>query len=119
MKKYLIIGAVLLLLIVGFIMKKPSESIKSDYPLPNSVKNLTKTGENGINFQSNLSLDQVESFYREELIDLGLTERTLLTVKSDTTLSFVFDGHSSGMALVVQAVKLDGETNVGIRLEDI
>jgi len=120
MKKLVILSLLLSvsILLTGCI-KKSGGSTKSAYPLPNSVKNLTETGENGVNFQSKLSLNEVESFYREKLVEIGLTERTLLTAKTDTTLSFVFDGHSSEMALVVQVVKMDSGTNVNIRLEDL
>jgi hypothetical protein len=50
----------------------------------------------------------------------GYTERTILTVTSETTFSMVFDGHESGQAIVVQGVDFgDGTVNVNIRLEDV
>jgi len=114
------IGALVLVGILGFALSNKGGGNKSDiFPTPTNVKNFTKTGENGINYQTSLTIQEVENFYRSELTAQGLTEKELLTAKTETTLSFVFEGHTSGMSLVVQAVKLDTGTNVNVRLESL
>ena len=71
-------------------------------------------------YQVNMSLADVMAFYRTEYTSLGLTERELLTVVSDSTFSIVFDGSPNGMAVVIQGVDLGGgKTNVSIRYEDV
>lgn len=94
-------------------------SYDTDFPLPDDVRNFMKTGTDGINFQTGMSMQAVMDFYRGEFIAQGLTERSLLTVVSDTTFSMVFDGDPAG-AVVIQGVDLgDGTTNVNIRHEDV
>jgi len=94
-------------------------SYDTNFPLPDDVRNFMKTGSDGINFQTGMSMQAVIDFYRGELSSQGLTERQLLTVISDTTFSMVFDGDPAG-ALVIQGVDLgDGTTNVNIRHEDV
>ena len=118
----IILGVVGLIVIAGalyFVMGNAGSEANSPFPTPKNVRSLTTTGENAINFQTTQSLAEVQDFYRSELISQGMTEREGLTVTSETTLSFVFDGHSSGTPLVVQAVALDdGTTNVNVRLEN-
>ena len=117
-KMVLIIVGVLALVGVVIFASGNLGGNKGPFPTPNGVKNFTSTGENAVNFQTSMSLSDVEEFYRSELNAQGMSEREGLTVTSDTTLSFVFDGHSSGIPLVVQAVALDNSTtNVNIRLE--
>ena len=96
-----------------------TQNPESEYPLPDSVSNFTASGEGTINFQTTLSLEEVMDFYRDSFGKEGYTERELLTVTSDGTFSFVFDGHTSGKSIVVQGVDLGGNTNVSIRLEEI
>ena len=92
----------------------------TDFPLPAGVSNFTKTGDDGINFQTTLSLDASLAFYRDAFTKAGLTERTINTAISDTTFSVVFDGDSTGKAIVVQGVDLgNGSTNINVRHEDV
>ena len=50
----------------------------------------------------------------------GYTERELLTTVTDGVFSFVFDGHESGQAIVIQGVDLgDGSVNVNISFQDV
>lgn len=94
-------------------------SYDTNFPLPDDVRNFMKTGSDGINFQTGMSMQAVIDFYRSEFISQGLTERQLLTVISDTTFSMVFDGDPAG-AVVIQGVDLgDGTTNVNIRHEEV
>jgi hypothetical protein len=91
----------------------------TDFPLPASVSNFTKTGDTGINFQTALSLQDALAFYRDAFTQAGLTERTINTAITDTTFSVVFDGDPGGKAIVVQGVSLgNSATNVNVRYED-
>jgi hypothetical protein len=90
----------------------------SEFPLPDDATNVVEvTGT--VNYQTGMSLEDVMTFYRQAFGSQGYKERELLTVTSDTTFSFVFDGHASGKAIVVQGVDLGGSTNVNISLQDI
>lgn len=92
----------------------------TEFPLPDDVSNFTALADGMINFQTKMSLKDALDFYKEALTNEGYTERSLLTVTSDTTFSTVFDGHKSGKAIVVQAVDLGGgNLNISIRLEAI
>ena len=88
------------------------------FPLPSDYKNLI-ADDTSVNFQTSSSMDEMLDFYRGQFADMGLTERELLTVVEDTTASLVFDGDSSGMAVVLQMVDLGDSTNVNIRFEDV
>lgn len=96
-------------------------SFDTNFPLPDSVSNFSgEGGDSPINFQTDLSLDETVSFYRQALSQQGYTERTINTAITETTASLVFDGHDSGQALVVQVVDIgNGATNVNVRFEDI
>jgi hypothetical protein len=97
-----------------------TQNPESEYPLPDSVSNFNDLGQGTVNFQTTLSLQEVMDFYRDSFGKEGYTERELLTVESESTFSFVFDGHASGKAIVVQGVDLGGgSTNVSIRLEAV
>ena len=92
----------------------------SEFPMPADATNVVNMGNSVLNFQTDLTLDEAMSFYRDELGKLGYTERSLLTVTSDATFSMVFDGHESGKAIAVQGVDLgDGTINISISLQDV
>ncbi len=90
-----------------------------EFPLPSNVTNFTDLGDGAINFQTDMNLTDTIAFYREAFTKLGYTERTINTAITDTTFSMVFDGHSSGKAIVIQGVDLGGNTNVNIRFESL
>lgn len=90
----------------------------TEFPLPADVQNFMKLGDEAINYQTNLSLEEVVAFYREALSAQGLSERELLTVIDDTAFSMVFDGAANNLPLVVQGVDLGQTTNVNVRYED-
>jgi len=97
-----------------------SDEYDTEFPLPDDVQNFMKLDENTINYQTSMSLTKVVDFYHDAFTDAGYTERDLLTVVEDSTFSMVWDGHSSGQAIVVQGVDLgNGTTNVNVRLEDV
>ena len=121
-KKILIGGGVVIVILVFVILFWRGGSVpKSIFPLPNRVENFVDNqGQEQVNFQTKLTIEEVLTFYRDTFVGQGLTERELLTVNTDTTLNLVFDGHNSGKAIVVQAVSLsDNKTNVNVRLEKI
>lgn len=92
----------------------------SEFPLPEDATGMMDMGEAGVNFQTELSVDDAVEFYRAAFKEQGLTERELLTTISEGVFSMVFDGHASGKAVVIQGVDLgNGTTNINIRLEDV
>lgn len=91
----------------------------SEFPMPDDATNVISVAGT-VNYQTKLSLEGVMAFYRDYYTGQGLTERELLTTVSDGVFSFVFDGHESGKAVVIQGVDLgDGTMNVNISLQDI
>ncbi len=92
--------------------------VTTDFPLPEDAMNLMEVGENTFNFQTELSIPDVVTFYRFAFPDY--TEREILTVVTDASLNLVFDGHASGKTIVIQGFPMgDGTVNVSIRLEAI
>ena len=97
-----------------------STGYNTKFPLPSSVSNFTDTGNGSINFQTDMSLKDTTTYYRDAFGKEGLTERTINTSITDTTFSMVFDGDPSGQAIVIQGVDLgNGKTNVNIRYEKV
>jgi|APSaa5957512622_1039677.scaffolds.fasta_scaffold268686_1 hypothetical protein len=95
------------------------KATQSPFIVTNDAKDITNPSETQSMYKTDLSLDEVLSFYREKLTANNLVERELLTIQSDTTLNLVFDGSENGKALVIQAVVIDDYTNVVIRFEKI
>ncbi len=94
----------------------------TEFPLPQDVQNFTQVSqyEGGVNFQTNMSLEEVIAFYRREFVAQGLVEREILTTIDDSAFSMVFDGAPNGKAVVIQGVVLGpSQTNVNIRYEDV
>jgi hypothetical protein len=92
----------------------------TEFPLPTDVSNFTSTPDGGINFQTKMSVKDAIAFYRDAFTKAGYKEREINTAITDATFSMVFDGHSSGKAIVIQGVDLqNGTTNINIRFEDI
>ena len=95
-------------------------SYDTEFPLPSNVEIFTKFDDDSINYQTSLSLNELVEFYRDEFADAGYDERDINTEINDAIISIVWDGHTSGNAIVVQGVDLgDGKVNVNVRLEDI
>ncbi len=100
---------------------EPAESNgDSPFPMPDGAT-IMMSDDTMANIQVDATLDELVEYYRAELVDgMGLTEREILTSITDGVVSFVFDGHESGQALVVQMVDLgNGTINVNIRFEDV
>jgi hypothetical protein len=90
------------------------------FPMTADAYNITEIGDGSILYYTNLSLEEVMTFYRAEYASRGYTEREILTVVSDGVFSMVFDGDPSGKGVVIQSVDLgDGSRTVAIRLEDV
>lgn len=90
------------------------------FPLPDDVQNFTGAGgEEMVNFQTSLSMDEVIEFYRQAFADLGLTEYEILTAIEDEGFSMVFLGWPSGEEVVIQGVVFGDSTNVNIRFEEV
>lgn len=91
------------------------------FPLPETVQNFTSQNDDsqGINFQTDLTLEEAMNFYRQQFTGQGLIEREPLTVTSDTTFNMVFDGSENGKALVIQGVVIGEMINLNIRFEAV
>lgn len=90
------------------------------FPLPDDATGFAGAGGDAqLNFQTNLRLPEIMSFYRQVLTKKGLTERTENTRSDDKTFNLVFDGWGNGKALVIQGVDLGASRNVNIRFESI
>jgi hypothetical protein len=88
--------------------------------MPPKVENFMDLGDDAINYQTPMKLDDVVAFYRAEFEKASYDERDITTVVNDDTFSIVWDGHPSGKAIVVQGVDLgNGTTNVNVRFEDV
>ena len=74
---------------------------------------------NSATYGTKLSISETIDFYRAEFDKLGFTERDLLTVITDDSFSMVFDGHSSGQAILVQGTDFGESTNISIQFQDI
>ena len=109
------------LLSLALILSACGDSYDTNFPLPDNVSNFDGAGgDSPINFQTDLSVEDVVAFYRDAFTSDGMTERDLLTAITSETASLVFDGHNSGQAVVLQVVDLgNGSSNVNLRLEDI
>lgn len=97
-----------------------STATQTDFPLPENISNLTDLGNGAINFQTTITITEAIAFYRDAFSKAGYTEREINTAITDETFNLVFDGHTSGKAIIVQGVDLGaGSINISIRLEDI
>jgi hypothetical protein len=99
--------------------EKAPTKYDTEFPLPSDVSNFNSTGNDGINFQTKMSLTDAIAFYRDEFAKAGYKERQINTVINDATFSMVFDGHANGKAIVIQGVDLGGgNISLSIRFED-
>ena len=93
---------------------------ETDFPMTDDAFNVVDVGDGSLLYYTNMSLEDVLEFYRDEYTGMGYTERELLTTVSDGVFSIVFDGDPSGKAVVIQSVDLgDGSRTIAIRLEDV
>ena len=93
---------------------------QTEFPLPADLNSFTDLGNGAINFQTKMRLKDIIAFYRDAFSKAGYKERQSNTSISGTTFSFVFDGHPSGKAIVLQGVDLgNGSINVNIRFDNL
>ncbi len=86
------------------------------FPLPQDVQNFAKTlNTDQVNFQTNLSLEDIAQFYRKEFSARGLAEMTLVTLIADDCISLAFAGLPDDKKVIVQATDLGFSSDVGIR----
>jgi hypothetical protein len=94
-------------------------TVSTDYPMTEDAFNVTEVGGSLV-YYTNMSMEDLMKFYRDEYTAKGYTEREALTTVSDGIFSMVFDGDPSGKAVVIQSVDLgDGSRTVSIRMEDV
>jgi hypothetical protein len=97
-------------------------TISTDFPMTADAFNVVEVGDGSIVYYTKLSMEDALKFYRDEYTARGYTEREITTVVDEAsgTFSIVFDGDSSGKAVVIQSVDLgDGSRTIAIRLEDV
>jgi len=96
-----------------------ADTSASGFPITADAYNVIDVGDGSLLYYTNMSLEDVMKFYRDEYTSRGYVERGLLTVISDGVFSIVFDGDPSGKAVVIQSVDLgDGSRTVAISLQD-
>lgn len=89
------------------------------FPAPADATSVVTAGE-VVTFMTNLSVDEVVSFYRDEYGKQGLTERTSMSViMAGQLFNLVFDGDPSGKAISISGADMgDGTTSVTITKQD-
>lgn len=89
------------------------------FPAPADATSVVTAGE-VVTFMTNLSVDDVVSFYRDEYGKQGLTERASMSVvMAGQLFTLVFDGDPSGKAISVSGADMgDGTTSVTITKQD-
>ncbi len=89
---------------------------ESGFPATSDAFNVASTPET-ITFQTKLSVDDVQKFYRDEFAKQGYTEDTSMAITFGNTFTMVFTGHASGKNIyVVGADAGDGSIYVTITL---
>lgn len=107
---------------VQSIMLFPKWNSISDFPLPSGkVTDYTKLSDEMLTFNTDMSLGDLFTFYRDLFTKEGYTERTKVTYANKTGFGLVFDGHPSGKEIIVQGAEADegGLSTVTIRFRDI
>ena len=94
------------------------EAPDTPFPMTDDANILLQDSESAT-YGTSLSIDETVEFYRTEFDKLGFTERTLLTNVLNDSFSMVFDGHSSGMAIVVQGTDFGDSINISISLTEL
>lgn len=89
------------------------------FPVPSDASSVVTAG-GVVTFVTNLSVDEVVNFYRDEYGKQGLTERTSMSVVMEGQLfNLVFDGDASGKAISISGADMgDGTTSVTLTKQD-
>lgn len=99
-------------------VKGQSRQAKYDtlFPLPQDVQNFAKALKTDqVNFQTNLSLEDIAQFYRKEFTAQGLAEIALVTLIADDCISLAFAGLPDDKKVILQAIDLGYSSNVSMR----
>lgn len=84
------------------------------FPVPGDATDVVEA-QGTVIFMTNMSVDEVLAFYRDEYGKQGLTERTSMTVTMGQLFTIAFDGDPSGKAISISGVDNgDGTTSVTI-----
>jgi len=89
------------------------------FPMPEDVREFLILGDDHINYQTTMSMEEVIEFYRQEFAQMGLTEHPALTQIDEGGFSLVFSGWENGKSVVLQGVDFGETVNVNLRLEDV
>lgn len=95
-----------------------SDQTAEIFPMTDDADILIQDGTSAT-YGTKLSIDETVAFYRAEFDKLGFTERDLLTNIMDDSFSMVFDGHHSGLAILVQGTDFGDSTTISIQFQDI
>jgi uncharacterized surface protein with fasciclin (FAS1) repeats len=96
--------------------------VETEFPLPTGATNVRLADDDIVDFRTSLSVAEVVSFYRQELEQMGLTEREGRTNIQESGFIMIFDGWpgSEGEGLIVQGVETgEGSTSVSIELREV
>jgi hypothetical protein len=95
------------------------EAVETDFPIPPGALSTVMVGET-LNITMLMTTEAAVEFYRTEFTALGYTERSYQELNEDNTVYMVFDGHESGMAIILLIVDLDPVgINISISLRDM
>jgi len=96
------------------------DASNSPFPVPDDPSvQMGMSSDTMISYIIEMSVEDLQAYYRDELSARGYTEREDQTVFQGGIVSMVFDGDPSGSGLVVQLVDLgDGTSNASVFLED-
>ncbi len=88
----------------------------SEFPMTSDAFNVVSSSGN-VTYQTKLSGDDVQKFYRDEFAKLGYSEDTSMAITFGSTFTMVFTGHESGKNIyVIGADAGDGSIYVTISL---
>lgn len=90
---------------------------ESGFPATSDAFNVVSSSGT-LTYQTKLSGDDVQKFYRDEFAKQGLTEDTSMAITFGSTFTMVFTGHESGKNIyVVGADAGDGSVYITISLQ--
>jgi uncharacterized surface protein with fasciclin (FAS1) repeats len=99
-----------------------ASDVETEFPLPAGATNVRLADDDIVDFRTSLSVAEVVSFYRQELEQMGLSEREGRTNIQESGFIMIFDGWPgrAGEGLIVQGVETgDGSTSVSIELREV
>jgi hypothetical protein len=89
---------------------------ESEFPITSDAFNVVSSSGT-VTYQTKLSGDDVQKFYRDEFANQGYAEDTSMAITFGSTFTMVFTGHESGKSIyVVGADAGDGSIYITITL---